>query len=73
MWEELNKALSTETPSRFFEVLHAADVLDTHFPEIEALVGVPQPPRHHPEGDAFEHTMQVLDAAAKLTARTGVR
>jgi tRNA nucleotidyltransferase (CCA-adding enzyme) len=33
------------------------------FPEIAELEDVPQPPEHHPEGDAFKHTMLVLDAA----------
>ncbi len=34
------------------------------FPELYATVGVPQRTDHHPEGDVFEHSMQVLDAAA---------
>lgn len=34
-----------------------------NYPELQALVGVPQPERWHPEGDAFEHTMMVLDQA----------
>lgn len=29
-------------------------------PEVAALRGVPQPPEFHPEGDAFEHTMQAV-------------
>jgi tRNA nucleotidyltransferase (CCA-adding enzyme) len=37
-------------------------------PEIAALEGIPQPPDHHPEGDAFVHTMLVLDAAFNLGA-----
>src|SRR5690606_35988359 len=52
---EVIKALETENPSIFFRVLAEADVLDVHFPELDALIGVPQPPEHHPEGDAFEH------------------
>lgn len=31
------------------------------FPELKALQGVPQPERWHPEGDALEHTLLVLD------------
>ena len=30
------------------------------------MVGVAQDPAWHPEGDAFEHTMQAIDAAAQL-------
>ncbi|AXN57812.1 tRNA nucleotidyltransferase [Acinetobacter phage ABPH49] len=37
-------------------------------PEIAALEGVPQPAEHHPEGDAFVHTMLVMDAAFNLGA-----
>ena len=35
-------------------------------PELGALVGLLQDPVWHPEGDAFEHTMQAVDAAAQL-------
>jgi tRNA nucleotidyltransferase (CCA-adding enzyme) len=35
-------------------------------PELGALVGIVQDPIWHPEGDAFEHTMQAIDAAAQL-------
>lgn len=65
--EVIKAALETENPSIFFRVLAEADVLDVHFPELSALIGVPQPPEHHPEGDAFEHSMQVLDAMARMT------
>ena len=34
--------------------------------ELEALIGVHQDPEHHPEGDAWTHTMLVFDAAASL-------
>lgn len=40
-----------------------------HFPELAALVGVPQDPRWHPEGDVWIHTLMVVDEAATL--RTG--
>lgn len=38
------------------------------FPELEALKGIPQPLEHHPEGDAYVHTLLVMDAAASLSA-----
>ena len=40
--------------------------LGVWFPEVEALIGVGQNPMFHAEGDAFEHTMLVVDAAAAL-------
>ncbi|MCY4454199.1 MAG: HD domain-containing protein [Immundisolibacterales bacterium] len=36
------------------------------FPEVEALIGVPQDPRWHPEGDVWNHTLMALDRAADL-------
>ena len=36
------------------------------FPEIEALIGVPQNPAYHPEGDVFEHTKLTCDAAVNI-------
>ena len=64
---ELEKALlKAKTPSVFFEELRGMGQLSVWFPEAEALIGVPQPPQYHPEGDVWNHTMQVLDAAASL-------
>ncbi len=64
---ELEKALlRSETPSVFFETLREMDQLSAWFPEAGALIGVPQDPEYHPEGDVWVHTMHVLDAAALL-------
>lgn len=70
---EMLKALETEHPSIFFRTLVACDCLDVVFAEIDALRGQTQPIEHHPEGDAFEHTMQVLDRASSLTIDVMVR
>ena len=67
VFTELSKALNTKKPSIFFEVLKKADVLDIHFKEIKDLIGAEQPPKYHPEGDAYNHTMLVLDMASELT------
>ena len=67
VFTELNKALNTEKPSIFFDVLRNADLLDVHFKEIRDLIGAEQPVKYHPEGDAYNHTMLVLDMAAELT------
>lgn len=67
---ELKKALlKAERPSIFFEVLREMDQLDHWFPELKALIGVPQNPVYHSEGDVWTHTMMVLDEAAKLRHR----
>ena len=68
---ELKKALlKAEHPSIFFEVLRQMDQLDVWFPEVKALIGVPQNPTYHAEGDVWTHTMLVLDEGAKLRHRT---
>ena len=64
---ELQKALlKAEHPSIFFEVLRQMEQLDRWFPEVKALIGIPQNPRFHAEGDVWNHTMMVLDQAAML-------
>jgi tRNA nucleotidyltransferase (CCA-adding enzyme) len=40
-----------------------------HFPEIANILGVPQDPEWHPEGDVGVHTMLVVDAAARIAER----
>lgn len=70
---EMTKALATSRPSTFFRVLRDCDCLSVAFPEIAALVGQTQPVEWHPEGDAFEHSMQVLDKVAETTDNVVVR
>ncbi len=63
--EELKKAmLKSARPSVFFERLRESEQLDTWFPELKQLIGIPQNPRFHSEGDVWTHSMMVLDAAA---------
>jgi tRNA nucleotidyltransferase (CCA-adding enzyme) len=51
-------------PSRFFETLRDCGALAKIIPEVDALFGVPQPEKHHPEIDCGIHTMLVVDDAA---------
>ncbi len=60
---EMEKAFKEIKPSLFFETLKVLGVLEFIFPELHALIDVPQVKQYHPEGDAFTHTMMVLDAA----------
>ncbi|MFA6534902.1 MAG: HD domain-containing protein [Candidatus Babeliales bacterium] len=63
--EELKKLfLKSKLPSLGFRWLLKIGRLKEIFPELSILVNVRQNPKYHPEGDVFEHTMQVLDAAA---------
>lgn len=54
------------TPSVALRRMRDDNVLPS---ELKALVGVPQDPGHHPEGDAFEHTCHVTDCMADIVSR----
>lgn len=73
IFNELQRALKTTKPSIFFRELQKANLLDTLFPEIYALIGKMQPVVYHPEGDAFEHTMEIVDLVSSMTEDLAVR
>ncbi|MFN2412328.1 MAG: CCA tRNA nucleotidyltransferase [Pyrinomonadaceae bacterium] len=67
IWGELEKLLlKAEKPSIGLKWLYDLGVVDQLFPELKSLVGVPQEPEWHPEGDVDVHTMMVADEARKL-------
>lgn len=61
-WRKL--LLEGEEISRGLDFLELTGWL-SHFPELEALVGCPQDPEWHPEGDVWTHTLLVMDAFAQ--------
>ncbi len=64
--EEFRKLLLKGVrPSLGLAFLRESDLL-RHFPELAALVGVPQDPTWHPEGDVWTHNLMVIDEAAQL-------
>lgn len=73
IFNEMQRALATARPSIFFRNLQRAGLLEVLFPEIFALIGKTQPKLFHPEGDAFEHTMEIVDIVASLTDDLAVR
>ena len=67
IWGELEKILLlADEPSKGLKWLYSLKVADKLFPELQTLVGVPQEPEWHPEGDVDVHTMMVADEARKL-------
>jgi tRNA nucleotidyltransferase (CCA-adding enzyme) len=64
VWQELARGLMEKHPSRFFTTLRLCGALAKIMPEVNALFGVPQPEKHHPEIDCGIHTMMVIDDAA---------
>lgn len=73
VWAELYKALTETTPAAFFETLRDCGALAVIFPELEALYGVPQPTKYHPEIDTGVHSLMALTQAAKLSEKPEVR
>lgn len=60
-------AAQSTVPSAGLEFLAATEWIE-HFPELHALLGTPQDPEWHPEGDVFVHTCHSCDALAALPA-----
>jgi tRNA nucleotidyltransferase (CCA-adding enzyme) len=73
VWQETEKALHESGASVFFKVLRECGALKIIYPEIDALFGVPQPEKWHPEIDTGVHTMMVLDQAVLLSTDVKVR
>jgi tRNA nucleotidyltransferase (CCA-adding enzyme) len=73
VWQETDRALAATEPQVFFETLRACGALAVIYPEIDALYGVPQPPRWHPEIDTGVHVMLALRCAARLDGSNAVR
>ena len=67
IWGEMEKLLlQAQHPSVGLEWLHKLGAIEKLFPEIQSLIGVPQDPEWHPEGDVFVHTKLVVDRAREL-------
>lgn len=75
MLEELSKEriyiefkkllLKSPKPSLGFELMRGLGIL-RYYPELEALIGVPQPKKWHPEGDVWTHTLMCVDKMVTL-------
>ena len=59
--DELTKLLTRGGARRGMEILAETGILSEIMPEVDVLRGVEQPPRFHPEGDVWEHTLRMLD------------
>ncbi len=61
VFDEIKKLLlKSKKPSIGFELFRELGVLK-YFPELEAIIGVEQEPKWHPEGDVWIHTMMCVD------------
>lgn len=73
VFTEFKKALESDKPSIFFDILKESKVLEVHFKEIYNLIGSIQPEKYHPEGDSYNHTMIALDNVSKITDDVVIR
>src|SRR5258706_12943012 len=66
VWGEVEKLLlRAQKPSIGFALALDLGVVERLFPELDTLVGCPQEPEWHPEGDVWVHTLLVIDEARK--------
>lgn len=69
--QEMRKLFESDCKaSPFFYFLNEVGWLPYHFYELDKLIGVQQSTLHHPEGDAFIHTMFCLDEAKDVLTKT---
>ena len=73
VWTETEKALGEPCPDVFISVLRDCGALAVVYPEIDALFGVPQPEKWHPEIDTGVHQLLALREAVKLGGGVAVR
>jgi tRNA nucleotidyltransferase (CCA-adding enzyme) len=73
VWQETERALGEQRPDVYFQTLRSCGALHVIFPEIDALFGVPQPAKWHPEIDTGVHVMLVVRYSASVGAPTTVR
>ena len=66
VYEEWEKwAAKSTVPSAGLKFLVDCEWVE-HFHELQRLIGCPQSPKYHPEGDVWTHTLHVCDEMAAL-------
>ena len=73
VWAETEKALGEDRPDVFVSVLRDCGALKVVYPEIDALFGVPQPEKWHPEIDTGIHQLLALRESVKLGGGVAAR
>lgn len=65
IWTEVAGAMAAARPGAFVEVLRSCGALKVLLPEVDALFGVPQPEKYHPEIDTGLHVTMAMNLAAR--------
>lgn len=63
--QELTRLLTAPDPERGLRLLAETGLLGQFLPEAAAMQGVKQPPKFHPEGDVWTHTLLMFRLADK--------
>ena len=59
--DELNKLLTRGGARRGLEIMAQTGMLREILPEVAEMQGIEQPPRFHPEGDVWQHTLIMME------------
>lgn len=70
--ELLRMLCESPKPSVGLNLLFETGLLDHFLPEVTAMKDVAQPPKYHPEGDVWTHTLLMLDTLAERRTDTGI-
>ena len=73
VWQEMQAALGAKNPRAFFTTLMDCSAQARILPELDALFGVPQKAKWHPEIDSGIHTLMVLEQSATMSSSVDVR
>lgn len=73
IWREISLALESDTPAEFVKTLRDCGALKVILPEVDALFGVPQPEKYHPEIDTGVHILLCLEQVVLLTDDPTIR
>ena len=67
VYEEFKKLLlKSPQPSIGFELMRRLGILKKYYPQLDAIIDIPQSKIWHPEGDVWVHTMLCVDEMVKL-------
>ena len=64
--EFIKLLLKSKQPSVGFKLMKKLGIIKKYFPELHALIDVPQSPIWHPEGDVWIHTLMCVDKMVTL-------
>jgi len=73
VWKETEKALETNNPQIYFQVLYDSNALQVLFPEISSLFGVPMLVKWNTKIDTGIHTLMAVSIASQLSNDIVVR